>query len=75
VDSSAAVTRSGSIKDFLAEEVYIRPQFGLITVSAFAGIGLALVLIGIFSVMAYTSRCRPMRSEFGWRLALSAATS
>jgi putative ABC transport system permease protein len=70
VDSNAAVTRSGSMKDLLAEEAYTRPQFGLITIGAFAGIGLALVLIGIFSVMAYTVALQT--HEIGVRMALGA---
>jgi len=70
VDSNAAVIRSGSIKDLLAEEAYTRPQFGLITIGAFAAIGLALVLIGIFSVMAYTVALQS--HEIGVRMALGA---
>lgn len=70
VDSSAAVTRSGSIQDFLAEFAYTKPQFGLIATGTFAGIGLALVLVGIFSVMAYTVALRT--HEIGIRMALGA---
>jgi putative ABC transport system permease protein len=70
VDSNAAVTGSGSIKDLLAEEAYVRPQFGLISIGVFAGIGLALVLIGIFSVMAYTVALQT--HEIGVRIALGA---
>ena len=70
VDSNAAVTRSGSIKNLLAEEAYVRPQFGLIAIGVFAGIGLALVLIGIFSVMAYTVALQT--HEIGVRMALGA---
>ncbi len=70
VDSNAAVVQSGSIKDLLAAEAYTRPQFGLITVGAFAGIGFALVLIGIFSVMAYTVALQT--HEIGVRIALGA---
>jgi ABC-type antimicrobial peptide transport system permease subunit len=70
VDPNAAVTRSGSIKDLLAEEAYVRPQFGLIAIGVFAGIGLALVLIGIFSVMAYTVALQT--HEIGVRIALGA---
>jgi len=54
----------------LAEEAYTQPQFGLITISVFAGIGLALVLIGIFSVMAYTVALQT--HEIGVRMALGA---
>jgi putative ABC transport system permease protein len=70
VDSNAAVTSNGSIQNLLAEDVYNRPQFGLITISIFAGIGLALVLIGIFSVMAYTVALQT--HEIGIRMALGA---
>jgi putative ABC transport system permease protein len=70
VDSNAAVVQSGSIKDLLAEEAYTRPQFGLITIGAFAGIGLALVLVGIFGVMAYTVALQT--HEIGVRMALGA---
>jgi len=70
VDSSAAVTQSGSIQDFLSDFAYTKPQFGVIATSTFAGIGLALVLVGIFSVMAYTVALQT--HEIGIRIALGA---
>jgi len=70
VDPSAAITHSGSVQDFVAEFAYTKPQFSVIATSAFAGIGLALVLVGIFSVMAYTvSR---QTHQIGIRMALGA---
>jgi MacB-like periplasmic core domain/FtsX-like permease family len=73
VDSNAAITESGSIQDFLAEFAYTKPQFGVITTGIFAGIGLALVLVGIFSVMAYTVALQI--HPIGIRMALGAQRS
>ena len=70
VDPNAAVAKGGSVKDLVAEAVYTQPRFGLFTISAFAGIGLALVLIGIFSVLAYTVAL--LSHEIGVRMALGA---
>ena len=69
-DSHAAVARSGSVQNLVAESVYTLPRFGLFTIGAFAGIGLALVLIGIFSVTAYNVALRT--TEIGVRVALGA---
>jgi predicted permease len=70
VDPEIAVNESGSIESFLESYAYKEPQFDLITLGSFAGIGLVLVVFGVFSVMAYTVSLRT--PEFGIRMALGA---
>jgi putative ABC transport system permease protein len=69
VDPRVTFTASGSIKDFLKDEDRV-PQFDTITLSSFAGIGLLLVGIGIFSVMTYDVSLQT--NEIGIRMALGA---
>ena len=68
VDSNVAVAETGSLKTLLKESFLMEPEFDLIATGAFAGIGLALVVIGVFSVMAYTVSLQT--HEIGVRMAL-----
>jgi putative ABC transport system permease protein len=52
---------------------YARPRFGLGLFSVFAGIGLVLVTIGVYSVVSWT--VTQQRQEIGIRIALGASTS
>jgi len=69
IDPTVEIETSGTLTGSL-HEFYRRPQFELLTLGPFAVIGLVLVVIGIFGVMAYTvSR---QTHEIGIRIALGA---
>jgi len=70
VDSGVALTRTGTVESYLQDFSYAAPKFGLVTLGIFAGIGLVLVIIGVFSVMAYTVSLQT--HEIGIRMALGA---
>jgi putative ABC transport system permease protein len=69
LDSGVAIDTSGTLEASL-REFYRGPQFELVTLTSFSVIGLALVVIGVFSVMGYTVALETR--EIGIRMALGA---
>jgi len=71
VNPGLAVSESDSILNVVRQSQFAEPQLGLFVFGSFAAIGLALVVLGVSSLIAYTV-ARQQR-EIGIRLAIGAS--
>ena len=70
IDANIALGNTNSLETILHRDYVAAPEFGLMLLSVFAGIGLILSAIGVFSVMAYTVSLQT--HDIGIRMALGA---
>jgi putative ABC transport system permease protein len=69
-DRAVALTMTGTLESYINSYSYSQPRFGFLLMGIFAGVGLILVTIGVYSVIAYATARRT--HEIGIRMALGA---
>jgi putative ABC transport system permease protein len=69
-DAGVALAYPGALEDRISQLLYAGPRFGFLLMMIFGCLGLILVTVGVYSVMAYTTARKT--HEIGIRIALGA---
>ena len=69
-DSGVAQAYPGTLDDRISDRLYAGPRFGFVLMTIFGFIGMILVTVGVYSVLAYSTTQKT--HEIGIRMALGA---
>ncbi len=69
-DAGVPLAFPRALEDWFSERLYAGPRFGFLLMAIFGGVGLILVTVGVYSVLAYSTT--RMTHEIGVRMALGA---
>jgi putative ABC transport system permease protein len=69
-DSGVPLVNPGRLEDFADQGFYAGPRFGFLLMTVFGCVGLVLVTVGVYSVLAYSTTQKT--HEIGIRMALGA---
>jgi putative ABC transport system permease protein len=70
VDPEVPLVNPGRLEDFADQAFYTSPRFGFLLMTVFGGVGLLLMTVGVYGVLAYSTARKT--HEIGIRLALGA---
>ena len=72
-DAGVALAFPGALEDRISQQLYAGPRFGFLLMTIFGCLGLILVSVGVYSVLAYATARKT--HEIGIRMALGAERS